>query len=186
MSVLDASRCGVPQARKRFFMIGGLNERDQFLNEPLERLQAKTPMTLRDYFGNRLKLEHYYRHPRSYARRGIFSVDEPSPTIRGVNRPIPEGYPGHPGDPVQVSDAIRPLTTRERASVQTFPDDYLLVGTKTDIEQVIGNAVPVNLAKYVAVRLLHHIAHLKTPNPIPSGHYQLFDSAKGSKYQIAK
>jgi DNA (cytosine-5)-methyltransferase 1 len=186
MTILDASLCGVPQARKRFFLIGGLEERDQFLEEPLQRFLNKNPMTLRDYFGKRLKLEHYYRHPRSYARRGIFSIDEPSPTIRGVNRPLPEGYVGHPGDAVAVSAAIRPLTTRERASIQTFPEEFVLVGTKTDVEQVIGNAVPVKLAQYVAERLLNHIAQRQLPHSTPTHNYQLFDPAKDTAYGLTK
>lgn len=107
-------------------------------------------MTLRDYFGNKLGFEHYYRHPRSYKRRGVFSIDEPSPTIRGVNRPVPDGYPGHAGDTAPVASGVRPLTTKERSLVQTFPESFELVGTKTDLEQIIGNAVPVKLAEFVA------------------------------------
>ena len=70
--------------------------------------------------------------------------------MRGVNRPVPKGYPGHPNDACAVSDDLHALTTQERALIQTFPVDYKWVGSKTDIEQMIGNAVPVNLAKYVA------------------------------------
>jgi len=83
-------------------------------------------------------------------RRGIFSIHEPSPTIRGVNRPIPKGYTKHLGDPVQVSDKVRPLTTLERSYIQTFPDTFIFNGSKTDLEQIIGNAVPVKLGEYVA------------------------------------
>ena len=107
-------------------------------------------MTLRDYFGDSLGIQYYYRHPRSYKRRGIFSIDEPSPTVRGVNRPMPEGYQIHANDPVSTKVGIRPLTTLERSYIQTFPKDYIFIGNKTDLEQMIGNAVPVNLAKYVA------------------------------------
>jgi DNA (cytosine-5)-methyltransferase 1 len=155
--VLDASRCGAPQLRKRLFVIGGIDERDDFLSEPLDRFQRATSMTIREYVGNSLGIDHYYRHPRSYARRAVFSIDEPSPTVRGVNRPVPMGYPGHPGDVVPIHALLRPLTTRERATIQTFPTDFQLVGTKTDVEQVIGNAVPVKLAQYVAERLQMHI-----------------------------
>lgn len=34
--------------------------------------------------------------------------------------------------------------------IQTFPEDFSFDGTKTDIEQMIGNAVPVNLGYFVA------------------------------------
>lgn len=155
--VLDASLCGVPQKRKRLFTIGMLGERDGFLLPLLEsRLSAK-PMTLRDYFGDRLGLEHYYRHPRSYARRGVFSIDEPSPTVRGVNRPIPPGYPGHPGDATSVKDGVRPLTTQERAQIQTFPEGFYFGKSKTAAEQMVGNAVPVELSAFVARALADYL-----------------------------
>lgn len=38
--------------------------------------------------------------------------------------------------------------------IQTFPEDFNFDGTKTDIEQMIGNAVPVNLGTYVAKVIL--------------------------------
>ena len=149
-SVLDASLCGVPQKRKRFVMIGHLGDEDNFMLSQLNENLAKKPMTIADYFGDKLDIKYYYRHPRSYVRRGIFSVDEPSPTIRGVNRPMPAGYELRPNDPVKSKDGIRQLTTTERAMVQTFPENFVFLGTKTNQEQMIGNAVPVNLGKYVA------------------------------------
>ncbi len=154
---LNAAHCGAPQTRKRLFVIGELGGKDGFLDDALVQGMSDKPLTLRQYFKNALPFEHYYRHPRSYARRAVFSVDEPSPTIRGVNRPIPKGYPGHSGDPVPVGPDMRSLTTRERALIQTFPPNFQLPGTKSDVEQVIGNAVPVKLAQYVASKLLDYI-----------------------------
>lgn len=40
----------------------------------------------------------------------------------------------------------RPLTTREYARIQTFPDDWHFQGSMSHIYKQIGNAVPVNLA----------------------------------------
>ncbi len=148
--VLNAALCGVPQKRKRFFLIGKLDTEDDFLAPYLRAKLSSKEMTLRDYFGDSLGLEYYYRHPRSYARRGIFSIDEPSPTVRGVNRPLPSGYKLHPNDPVSCLDGIRPLTLHERSMIQTFPADFKFFGSKSDIEQMIGNAVPVNLGTFVA------------------------------------
>lgn len=99
IQILDAAYCGVPQLRKRLFVIGELNGHDGFLDALLEQNQSKSPLTLRSYFKNKLPFEHYYRHPRSYARRAVFSIDEPSPTIRGVNRPIPKAIPATLGTP---------------------------------------------------------------------------------------
>lgn len=151
--VLDASLCGTPQKRKRFICFGALGKEDGFAEETFKAHFADKPMTLRDYFGDSLGFEYYYRHPRNYSRRGIFSIDEPAPTMRGVNRPVPKGYPGHPNDPCPVTENLRALTTQERALIQTFPKDFKWQGSKTDVEQMIGNAVPVNLAYYVAERV---------------------------------
>ncbi len=155
--VLDASYCNVPQKRKRFFLIGKLNETDGFLDSYIVSGLSKKPMTMRDYFGDSLGLEYYYRHPRSYARRGIFSIDEPSPTVRGVNRPMPQGYKIHPNDPIKSKEGVRPLTTLERSYIQTFPKSYVFEGNKTDLEQMIGNAVPVNLAKFVGMAIQKYL-----------------------------
>ena len=155
--VLDASKCGVPQKRKRFFMIGKLHEQDDFMVPFLQSGLSKTSMTLREYFGGSLGVEYYYRHPRSYARRGIFSIDEPSPTVRGVNRPMPKGYEIHDNDPVKSKEGIRALTTIERSYIQTFPKTFKFEGSKTELEQMIGNAVPVKLAEYVATSIKKYL-----------------------------
>jgi DNA (cytosine-5)-methyltransferase 1 len=155
--VLNASHCGVPQARRRFFMIGLAGAEDDFLGGALDSGQTERPTTVRGYLGDALRTQFYYMHPRSYSRRGVFSVDEPAATIRGVNRPIPQGYKKHHGDKVDPKDGgVRELTTWERSLLQTFPEGFVLGGKKTDVEQAIGNAVPVKLAEYVARRIIEY------------------------------
>lgn len=151
--IWDASYMGVPQMRKRFFVIGRLNSEDDFILDELQKKLSKERMTLRKYLDiNSLKLDtdYYYMHPRSYARRAIFSLDEPSATIRGVNRPIPMGYKCHNADKTKDLKNVRSLTSKERSYIQTFPYDFVFVGAKTDVEQAIGNAVPVKMAEFIA------------------------------------
>lgn len=155
--VLNAALCGVPQKRKRFFLIGRQGVADDFILSYINRNLATKELTVKDYFGDSIDIEYYYRHPRSYARRGVFSVNEPSPTIRGVNRPIPNGYTIHPNDPVSSLEGLRPLTTEERSKIQTFPEDFMFIGSKSELEQMIGNAVPVNLGKFVATAIQQYI-----------------------------
>lgn len=149
-TVLDASHCGVPQKRKRYVMIGYLGVKDDSILNKLYANLSPKELSVSEYFGDKLDIKYYYRHPRSYMRRAIFSVNEPSPTIRGVNRPMPQNYKLHIGDPVSSLEGIRPLTTRERSMIQTFPEDFKFDGTKTNVEQMIGNAVPVNLGLFIA------------------------------------
>lgn len=148
-TVLDASLCGVPQKRKRFFCIAIRNSDDSILSDYFAEEPESDPLTVSQYMGEEINTFYYYRHPRNYSRRAIYSIHEPSATIRGVNRPIPPSYPGHRLDAAPVTKA-RPLTTYERSRIQTFPHDWVWHGCKTDVEQMIGNAVPVQLARFVA------------------------------------
>ena len=50
----------------------------------------------------------------------------------------------------RYKEGIRSLTTIERSYIQTFPRGFKFFGNKTDMEQMIGNAVPVNLAYDIA------------------------------------
>jgi len=155
--IMDASYCNTPQSRKRFFLIGELGGENNALLPKLKKNLNSKPMTIRDYLGDKLGVNYYYRHPRNYNRRGIFSIDEPSPTVRGVNRPVPSGYKKHSGDPKDIElSEVRPLTTVERSYLQTFPKNFILEGTKTNLEQMIGNAVPVNLAEFLASSILEY------------------------------
>lgn len=159
--ILDASLCGVPQKRKRLFVIGALKENLESLSNDLKECLSKTPLTVNKYFKDNnipLNLKDYYRHPRNYSRRAIYSIDEPSATIRGVNRPVPISYPGHSADSTGLSKSLRPLTTLERSYIQTFPIDFKFEGfSKTTLEQMIGNAVPVKLGEFVASSLMEYI-----------------------------
>lgn len=148
--VLDASRCGAPQKRMRYILVGKLHEQNGFLDSLLIERQSQSQMTVREYLGDALGTQFYYMHPRSYNRRAVFSIDEPASTIRGINRPIPENYRRHPADKADVSCGVRALTTRERSLLQTFPSTFSFPGAKTDVELAIGNAVPPALARYVA------------------------------------
>ncbi len=167
-AVLNASLCGVPQLRKRYFLIGRLDGEDNELGHYLEKNQSGKPLTVAEYCGEQITTDYYYRNPRNYSRRAIYSIHEPSATIRGVNRPIPQGYKGHPADPITTFELVRPLTTKERSLIQTFPSDFILTGTKSNLEQMIGNAVPVKLAEFVAQAILDYIKYPQS-EPIQLG-----------------
>jgi len=154
--VLDAAYCGVPQRRKRMFVVGGLGEDDGFLDSKIDAAIASKPMSVHDYLGDSLGIENYFRIPTTYSRRAVFSIYEPSATIRGVDRPIPKGYKGHPNDSAPVSES-RILTPKERSFIQTFPKGFKFEGSKTDLNMMIGNAVPVNLARFVGNALMEYI-----------------------------
>lgn len=69
--------------------------------------------------------------------------DRPSVTIRTEFFKPEKGRYLHP---VQH----RPITHREAARIQSFPDDFRFLGTKIEIAKQIGNAVPPALAARIA------------------------------------
>ena len=70
--------------------------------------------------------------------------DEPAKTIIAAGGGGTWGY--HYPEP-------RALTNRERARLQSFPDDFVFKGSITEVRRQIGNAVPPQGVRLVARRL---------------------------------
>jgi len=51
----------------------------------------------------------------------------------------------------------RPLTIRECARLQTFPDEFVFIGNNTEQMQLIGNAVPPLLSEHIARSLINDL-----------------------------
>jgi DNA (cytosine-5)-methyltransferase 1 len=79
-----------------------------------------------------------------FAKR--LSYDEPSPTIT-CSPAQTQTERCHP-------EETRPLTVREYARIQTFPDDWQFTGCLTSQYRQIGNAVPVNMAYHLGKSLI--------------------------------
>ena len=155
--IWDASFMGVPQMRRRYIVVGLLGAEEDFLYDEICARLSKYRMTMREYFKEKpLDTEYVYLHPRSYLRRAVFSLNEPCNTIRSVNRPMPSNYEFHNADKCRDSSKIRPLTTKERSMIQTFPESYKFVGSISTIEKAIGNAVPVNMANVIAQSIVSY------------------------------
>lgn len=69
--------------------------------------------------------------------------DRPSVTIRTEFFKPEKGRYLHP-------DQDRPITHREAARLMGFPDDFVFIGSKTEVARQIGNAVPPHLAGAIA------------------------------------
>lgn len=58
----------------------------------------------------------------------------------------------------------RALTNRERARLQTFPDDFVFSGSKESVRKQIGMAVPPDGAKVIFNAILKSFAKIPYPN----------------------
>ncbi|MDD5791454.1 MAG: DNA cytosine methyltransferase, partial [Erysipelotrichaceae bacterium] len=55
----------------------------------------------------------------------------------------------------------RPFTVRENARCQTFPDEWEFCGSISQQYKQVGNAVPVNLAYEIALKIKEGLECLK-------------------------
>lgn len=76
------------------------------------------------------------------------------PTITGGFDSFTRGRYGHP-------KYDRPLTPREAARLQGFPDDYIFEGSRGHVRSQIGNAVPPPLAEAIGIQILNLIKKSK-------------------------
>lgn len=89
---------------------------------------------------------------------GRMSWDEPAPTITTQFYGFGNGRFGHP-------DQDRAISLREGAMLQSFPKGYKFVPpgkqiSKKAVGRLIGNAVPVKLAKAIGKSFVRHIESL--------------------------
>lgn len=132
---INAAFYGVPQSRKRLFVIGRLGERDGFLQSAVASKAAPQPMTLRDFFGLTLPSAMYFP-ATSQARRSVRFTNEPAPTIRERSiRPVPENYRPHAADAALIENGFvyaRPV--RGARGVRSIEESFPTV-TRTSWER---------------------------------------------------
>lgn len=160
--VLNAVDYGVPQDRKRLFLLG---YRDDLGISPTFPKPLSIPRTLRDALRN---LPHHpvlsgrcasNYSPRYMSRNRVRALHLPSFTIVASASQIPQ----HP-DVVMVYmqdkqwsfiGEPKRLSALECARIQTFPDSYCWDAVSLDMAyKMIGNAVPVELARHIALHIM--------------------------------
>lgn len=91
--------------------------------------------------------------------------DRPSYTITGS---------GGGGTHVYHWEEPRALTNRERARIQTFPDDFEFIGSKESVRRQIGMAVPVDGARIILESVLKTLVGQEYESIDPSYRFEDF------------
>jgi DNA (cytosine-5)-methyltransferase 1 len=156
---------GIPQERKRLIMIGELNGEMDSFSKLLE--ETKKPITsireyIRDVDIGLTGQQHVYRHPMNYNRRGVFSIDELYPTVRGCMRKMPPGYKFHDADTCKNRDEIYMPTWQFLAKIQTFPRTFTFLNKNNVL--IIGNAVPPRFSGVLAKVIAQQYESLQVQN----------------------
>ncbi len=99
-----------------------------------------------------LQLECYKGNDKAFNDiYGRMKWDEPAPTITTKFHSISNGRFGHPNE-------NRAISLREGATLQTFPKDYVFTAKSIGkVAKHIGNAVPPELAKRIAISIINRV-----------------------------
>jgi DNA (cytosine-5)-methyltransferase 1 len=173
-----ASDYGVPQDRERLIFVGYRKDLNKTFTRPtmssrvvLKDILHNMPEPLSTKAGqtnvNPLLHNHEYMtggfSSMFLSRNRVRSWDETSFTILATARQTPL----HPQAPKMLKIGIdqfsfvegqehlyRRLSVRECARIQTFPDDYIFLYDKIETGyKMVGNAVPVELARQIATSI---------------------------------
>ncbi|MGE0738653.1 DNA cytosine methyltransferase [Sulfurimonas sp.] len=211
--LLNAHDYNVPQDRKRVFFIGfrkDLNIRFEFPQEFSKKMFLQDVIfDLKDNAlaaknktytnGSKCFIENHEYMTGDFSsmymsRNRVRSWDEPSFTIQAGGRHAPL----HPQAPkmefVEQNKRIfvpnnehlyRRLSVRECARIQTFPDTHKFYYTNlTAGYKMVGNAVPPNLAYYLAKKIAQYVQEVLNENRSVNKTFVLKDEHIESK-QIA-
>ena len=81
---------------------------------------------------------------------GRMSWDAPASGLTTRCTSYSNGRFGHP-------EQDRAISIREAACLQTFPEDFVFVGSMASMARQIGNAVPVRLANLIGQQFIEHL-----------------------------
>lgn len=171
--VLNAVNYGVPQERRRIFIVGTLGENNFEYPQEINKT-----VTVKDAIDDLPKLENGETSeiPNHTAmKHSAQMLEKMSYVSDGGNRnDIPESLRPKSGDSRKYIrynskkpsfcvtgdmrkifhySQNRALTCRELARLQTFPDSFVFLGNTGKVQQQIGNAVPVLLANKIALQV---------------------------------
>ena len=186
---------GVPQARHRYILIGIRGDLNETFKVPKPENQIKTCKEalkgIPEWAANQepTKQSQTVQDRLSYIREGenVWQADEAgrlpkhlklnvrSAKLSQIYRRLDSSKPaytitgsGGGGTHVYHWKENRALTNRERARLQTFPDDFVFCGSKESVRKQIGMAVPCDGAQIILESILKTLEGADYPSIDPT------------------
>jgi len=135
--VLKCSDYGIPQMRKRLFIIGFKDIKVENIDKFFDLDDYKKTSTLKEYLGQNFKKDTAY-------------------TLRcgGKNSAINDR---HNWDGYWVDDKEYRITIEDGLKLQGF-NDYNLIGKKTEKWKLLGNTIPTIFTEIIGKQIIKHIS----------------------------
>jgi len=186
--ILDAADYGVPQQRERLIVVGTRNDHFAFPRPThgsdstdrhpyytarlaIQGIEGTKPALVGGRYGHLLKDIPPGLNYSFYTEK----MGHPSPIFSWRSKFSDLLYKADPDMPVRTIKAQggqytgpfhwdnRPFSTDELKRLQTFPDDYVVTGGRQAAIQQIGNSVPPQLGRILAISILNQIFDIHFP-----------------------
>lgn len=163
-SILNSAEYGVPQKRERVIIVGfredlgikftfpDIELKEEKLYEPLSSVIENT--VDEKYFFSERAVAGMMRNRESMNKGRAQDVSKPCNTVGAHLAKVSLNST----DPVlMIGERYRRFTPREVARIQSFPEDFKLVGSETAQYRALGNAIPPVMFWYVANSVSQHL-----------------------------
>ena len=198
--IRDARYCGVPQNRRRFFMIGcaaTTSNEDKLLRLVRDASARSLPVVgVKEYCEARnLPCPDFlYFFPRNKFQAQVVSSEQPYPTMRSTNgvcmhaNPQTKNYVRRPNDAADLAQA-ETISIELASAISSFPVHFQWPENRKDVGIQLGNCVPPGLAEWVGRLVLKALAGIETA-PTQNGRWickpQKKNQVKTSHIQVFK
>lgn len=165
-ALVDASNFGVPQRRERVIFIGSFKRNKKKVDNIIKKLinHSEPIVTTKEAIYNlkeapeNKEFNHIFSNHSDEMKQKILNTPVGKSAMKGYSDAFRKLDYSKPSYTVKENhggvhlhpELPRVLTPRELARLQSFPDDFIFIGTKSEILKQIGNAVPCKLSIIIA------------------------------------
>lgn len=162
--LLNSADYGVPQKRERVIIVGFRNDlgiKFEFPNSPITKevdyiplKEVIDPTVPEKYFFSEKAIQGMMKNRATMNKGRAQDVNKPCNTVGSHLAKVSLNST----DPVLMVDGrYRRFTPREVARIQSFPDEFSLIGTEAAQYRALGNAIPPVMFWYVAKKVIDTI-----------------------------